>query len=139
VMYADVMASCRDLARFGYLYLRGGTWADGVQVVSSDWVAESLSPSTPHNDAYGYLWWLNNEGHWIRPSAPLREEGDGPLIPTAPIGAYSARGLGSQIVGIDPETEIVFTRLAEVPLDDLFGGPEIEGPLWEAIMAAVIE
>jgi CubicO group peptidase (beta-lactamase class C family) len=139
VMYADVTASCRDLARFGYLYLRGGTWADGVQVVSSDWVAESISPSTPHNDAYGYLWWLNNEGHWIRPSAPLREEGDGPLLPTAPLGAYSARGLGSQLVGIDPETEIVFTRLAEVPLDQLFGGPEIEGPLWEAIMAAVIE
>lgn len=139
VMYADVMASCRDLARFGYLFLRGGEWAEGVQVISPDWVAESTSPSTPHNDAYGYLWWLNNEGHWIRPSAPLREEGDGPLVPDAPLGAYSARGLGSQIVGVDPATEIVFTRLAEVPLDQLLGGPEIEGPLWAAIMAAVVE
>jgi CubicO group peptidase (beta-lactamase class C family) len=139
LMYADVMASCRDLARFGYLFLRGGQWAEGVQVVSSDWVSESTIPSTPHNDAYGYLWWLNRDGHWIRPSAPLREEGDGLLIPTAPEGSYSARGLGSQIVGIDPETEIVFTRLAEVPIDQLFGGPEIEAPLWEAIMASVVE
>jgi CubicO group peptidase (beta-lactamase class C family) len=140
VMYADVMASCRDLARFGYLFLRGGQWAEGLQVISGDWVSESTSPSTPHNDAYGYLWWLNNEGHWIRPSAPLREEGDGPLLPDAPLGAYSARGLGSQIIGIDPATEIVFTRLAEVPLDQLIsGGPEIEGPLWAAIMAAVVE
>jgi CubicO group peptidase (beta-lactamase class C family) len=140
VMYADVMASCRDLARFGYLFLRGGQWAEGVQVISADWVSESTSPSTAHNDAYGYLWWLNNEGHWIRPSAPLREEGDGPLLPDAPLGAYSARGLGSQIVGVDPATEIVFTRLAEVPLDQLIsGGPEIEGPLWGAIMGAVIE
>jgi CubicO group peptidase (beta-lactamase class C family) len=139
VMYADVTASCRDLARLGYLYLRGGQWADGVQVISADWVTESTSPSTAHNDAYGYLWWLNNEGHWIRPSAPLREEGEGPLIPEAPLGAYSARGLGSQLIGIDPETEIVFTRLAEVPIDQLLGGPEIEGPLWGAIMASVIE
>ena len=46
-----------------------------------------------------------------------REEGEGLLIPTAPEGSYSARGLGSQIVGIDPETEIVFTRLAEVPIE----------------------
>src|SRR5690606_26142614 len=37
IMYADVLASCRDLARLGYLYLRGGTWADGLQVVSSAW------------------------------------------------------------------------------------------------------
>jgi CubicO group peptidase (beta-lactamase class C family) len=140
VMYADVMASCRDLARFGYLFLRGGQWADGVQVISNDWVIESTSTSTPLNDAYGYLWWLNKEGHWIRPSAPLREEGDGPLLPDAPLGSFSARGLGSQIVGIDPATEIVFTRLAEVPLDQLLsGGPEIEGPLWGAIMAAVVE
>jgi CubicO group peptidase (beta-lactamase class C family) len=139
LMYADVMASCRDLARFGYLFLRGGRWAEGVQIISSEWVSESTSPSTPHNDAYGYLWWLNRIGHWIRPSAPLREEGDGLLIPTAPEGSYSARGLGSQIVGIDPETEIVFTRLAEVPIDQLFGGPEIEAPLWEAIMASVVE
>jgi CubicO group peptidase (beta-lactamase class C family) len=139
VMYSDVLASCRDLARLGYLYLRGGQWAEGVQVISSDWVAESTSPSTPHNDAYGYLWWLNRDGHWIRPSAPLREEGDGLLIPTAPEGSFSARGLGSQLVGVDPATEIVFTRLAEVPIDQLFGGPEIEGPLWEAIMASVVE
>jgi hypothetical protein len=33
----------------------------------------------------------------------------------------------------------VFTRLAEVPIDQLFGGPEIEAPLWEAIMASVVE
>ncbi len=139
VMYSDVTASCRDLARLGYLYLRGGRWAGGVQVISSEWVTASTSPSTTHNDAYGYLWWLNNDGHWIRPSAPLREEGDGLLIPTAPEGSFSSRGLGSQLVGVDPETEIVFTRLAEVPLDQLFGGPEIEAPLWEAIMASVIE
>ena len=44
VMYSDVMASCRDLARLGYLYLRGGTWAEGVQVISSEWIAESITP-----------------------------------------------------------------------------------------------
>lgn len=33
----------RELARFGYLYLRGGEWA-GAQIVPSEWVAESTRP-----------------------------------------------------------------------------------------------
>lgn len=48
-----------DLAKIGYLYLRGGVW-DGKQIVSKEWVKESV---TPHTDAeaglkYGYKWWL---------------------------------------------------------------------------------
>ncbi len=30
ITYADLQASCRDLARFGYLYLRGGRWSRPV-------------------------------------------------------------------------------------------------------------
>ncbi|MCA9688478.1 MAG: serine hydrolase [Myxococcales bacterium] len=137
--YADLVSSCRDLARFGYLYLRGGRWADGVQLVPEAWVTASTTPSTTLNDAYGYLWWLNRDGHFVKPSTPLRKEGDGLLIPEAPAGAFTAQGLKAQLVAVEPETEIVFTRIAEVPPQDLFSDTPIEGLLWGAIMAAVDE
>lgn len=138
--YAHLRSDCRSLARLGYLYLRGGQWADAETIVSESWVEASTTGRTEHNDAYGYLWWLNQPGHWIRPSLPDRREGDGLLLPTAPIGAYTARGLGAQIVAVDPGSEIVFTRLATIPVQDLFAPePDVEHDLWSAIMQAVLD
>ena len=56
--------STRDLARVGYLVLRGGGW-NGVQVVPESWIRESTRPvATPtyrlggRTAGYGCLWWL---------------------------------------------------------------------------------
>ncbi|MES1263543.1 MAG: serine hydrolase, partial [Peristeroidobacter soli] len=47
----------RDAARFGQLYLNGGTW-NGARVVPADWVARSREiVTTLGNDGYGLLWW----------------------------------------------------------------------------------
>ncbi|MBC7919035.1 MAG: serine hydrolase, partial [Rhodoferax sp.] len=50
----------RDLLKLGQLYLDGGRW-QGKQVVSADWVRQSLKPSARMEDGtdYGYLWWLH--------------------------------------------------------------------------------
>jgi CubicO group peptidase (beta-lactamase class C family) len=60
--------SARDMARFGYLYLRGGRWAD-KQVVPAEWIRKSTSPySIASEDAgnpfrgYGLLWWTSDWG-----------------------------------------------------------------------------
>jgi CubicO group peptidase (beta-lactamase class C family) len=49
----------RDLLKLGQLYLDDGTW-DGHQIISSQWVKESLRPhaSAREDTDYGYLWWL---------------------------------------------------------------------------------
>jgi len=56
----------RDMAVLGYLYLNGGE-INGIQIVSRDWVKESLKNRMPqsgwswgdlHDGGYGYLWWL---------------------------------------------------------------------------------
>jgi CubicO group peptidase (beta-lactamase class C family) len=56
----------REMAVLGYLYLNEGK-SNGQQIVPSQWVALSLSPTTNRsatpwgvfsNYAYGYLWWL---------------------------------------------------------------------------------
>ena len=49
-------STARDFARFGYLFLRGGVW-DGDQILSSDWIDYSATPS-PTNPDYGAQWWL---------------------------------------------------------------------------------
>ena len=60
--------STRDMARIGYLMLRGGNWA-GTQIVPRAWVKESTSAITRVSEmnpprrrqgpfGYGYLWWV---------------------------------------------------------------------------------
>jgi CubicO group peptidase (beta-lactamase class C family) len=134
--YQGLSASCRDLARFGYLYLRQGEWAGGQSIVPAAWVVASTIPSTALNSAYGFMWWLNVEGHWVLPSAPLREEGDGKLFPDAPEEMFSAVGALGQAVVVDPMSGYVFVRLGDAPdITDLTGFSKLQA-LWDAFAAA---
>jgi CubicO group peptidase (beta-lactamase class C family) len=61
--------SARDMARFGYLYLRKGRWGDR-QIVPADWVARSTTPYSPVPPGntmpfvgYGFLWWISDWGY----------------------------------------------------------------------------
>jgi CubicO group peptidase (beta-lactamase class C family) len=137
--YQGVSASCRDLARFGYLFLRDGRWAGGVQVVPEAWVAESTTPSTPLNAAYGYMWWLNQDGHYVLPSAPARQEGDGQLVPGAPDHLYSAVGAFGQLVIVDRVGEYVVVRLGAQPASGDLLGTDFLRELWLAFSAALVE
>jgi len=49
----------RDLLKLGQLYLDDGIW-NGHQIISSEWVKESLRPhaNAREDTDYGYLWWL---------------------------------------------------------------------------------
>jgi CubicO group peptidase (beta-lactamase class C family) len=105
--FMGVQASCRDLARFGYLYLRGGQW-DGEQIVSQEFVQEATSPSQELNQAYGFLWWLNEENYLI---PVVGGEGEGLFWPDSPDDAYAALGLGDQIALVLPSQDMVVTRL----------------------------
>jgi CubicO group peptidase (beta-lactamase class C family) len=81
-----------DLAKIGYLYLHDGNW-DGHQIVSKEWVKESL---TPYIDAeregpgivykYGFKWWLY----------PLK----GKFV-------WMARGFGGQELMVFPEENLI--------------------------------
>jgi CubicO group peptidase (beta-lactamase class C family) len=76
-----------DLAKIGYLYLHDGMW-DGKQIVSKEWVKESLAPHIDaHEDfQYGYKWWLwqlNGKFVWM------------------------ARGFGGQELMVFPDEKLV--------------------------------
>jgi CubicO group peptidase (beta-lactamase class C family) len=51
--------SARDMARFGYLFLRNGRW-NKQQIIPEEWVAESTYPFSIVNNTfgYGYMWWI---------------------------------------------------------------------------------
>lgn len=80
----------RDLARFGYLYLRRGLW-DGRRVLSEAWIDAAIEPSDIQPQ-YGYMWWVNS---------------DGTLLPSAPRSAFAALGGGDNMVYVDPEHDLV--------------------------------
>jgi CubicO group peptidase (beta-lactamase class C family) len=53
----------RDAAKFGELYLDGGTW-NGARVLPTAWVEESQRRvTTLHGDGYGFLWWKRTFTH----------------------------------------------------------------------------
>jgi len=83
--------SARDMARFGYLTLRRGRWADR-QVLSDAWVRMALTP-TPAQTDYGFMNWFLNT--------------DRKRFPSAPAAAFAHLGNGTNLVYVDPENDLV--------------------------------
>ena len=83
--------SSLDHSRVGQLMLNKGWW-NGLQIIPEKWIEECLTPC-PLSPVYGYLWWLNDA-----------KEG---MLPGAPSSAFYAMGVGTQIIYIDPENELV--------------------------------
>jgi len=70
-----------DMARFGYLFLRGGRWGDR-QIVSDKWIALARTPG-PANADYGFANWFLNTGRRTMPAAPessVTFRGNGPNV-----------------------------------------------------------
>jgi len=110
--YANVMSTCRDHARLGYLYLHGGRWKH-TQVVPAAYVAEAITPSQPYNRGYGHLFWLNGEAPTID---SLGKVSDTRLQPYAPTDMFAAHGFGGQFIDVIPSLDLVVVRFA---LDEL--------------------
>jgi CubicO group peptidase (beta-lactamase class C family) len=60
--WSDLMMASPDMARIGYLFLKGGRW-DGRQIVSRRWVQEATRKhiDAPGAAGYGYQWWLQKD------------------------------------------------------------------------------
>lgn len=89
----------RDMARFGYLFLRRGNWK-GKQLLSEKWVEMSTTPASIKSD-YGYLWWLKK---W----------------PDSKSTSFSARGAGGNVIWVDPDRDLVVVLRWATRHDDIF-------------------
>jgi len=81
----------RDMARFGYLFLRNGAWK-GRQIVSPEWIAMARTGG-PANAEYGFMNWFLNPGR--------------KALPAAPETSVTFRGNGQNIVYIDWDNDLV--------------------------------
>lgn len=135
LVYMGTQAGCDDIARFGYLTLRGGAW-DGEQVVSEAWMTEATSPSQELMTGYGFLWWLNTDGRRYQlvpgDGDPTSYPGnleritvdDGSRwLPDAPADLVVAAGIQDQVLLIAPSEDLVIVRLGGL------GGPGDFPPL----------
>jgi CubicO group peptidase (beta-lactamase class C family) len=113
--YANVLASCRDHARLGYLYLHRGRW-NGQQILSESWVAQATAPSQDFNRAYGYLFWLNGQTPAID---AMNNAWDGVMSPVSPPDLFAAHGFGVQFIDVIPSLDMVVVRFGEDPASGL--------------------
>jgi CubicO group peptidase (beta-lactamase class C family) len=63
--YSRIYITPHDMAKFGYMFLKGGEW-DGTQIVPREWVDDATDW---HVDAtimngYGYQWWVSGRGYY---------------------------------------------------------------------------
>jgi CubicO group peptidase (beta-lactamase class C family) len=83
--------SARDMARFGYLFLRQGRWKDR-EIVSQKWIQMARTPGQA-NTEYGFMNWFLNTGR-----KPL---------PAAPESSVTFRGNGQNIIYIDWDNDLI--------------------------------
>lgn len=91
-------ATARDWARFGLLYLRGGTW-EHEQVIARDWVDDARTTRARDDDSgaeYGSHWWTSPDGR----------------------GRFFASGFEWQRVACVPTSDLVVVRLGKTAEDD---------------------
>jgi len=94
-----------DMARFGYLFLRNGTWKDRP-IVSEKWIAMARTPG-PANSTYGFAnWYLNTE------RKPL---------PAGPASAVRFVGNGNNVIYIDWENDLVIVTRWATGVNDIVG------------------
>jgi CubicO group peptidase (beta-lactamase class C family) len=80
-----------DMARFGYLFLRHGSWKE-KSIVSPQWIQMARTPG-PDNPTYGFANWFLNT--------------DRKRLSAAPASAVYFEGNGSNVIYIDWDHDIV--------------------------------
>ena len=92
-----LLATPQDFARFGLLYLRGGTW-DGTEILPREWVDYARSPTVhTDEDCYGAHWWMN-------PKNPSQ---------------FYASGYDGQRVLCDPKRDLIIVRLGRTSAEEV--------------------
>lgn len=100
--WGDLKMRPHDMAKIGYLALRGGQWA-GDQIVSPSWVEASTREhiAATLEDGYGYQWWVDDSG------------------------MYMALGYGGQFIFVIPEMDLVVVFTSELREQDFYVPQEL--------------
>jgi CubicO group peptidase (beta-lactamase class C family) len=116
--------TARDMARFGMLFLREGSW-HGRQLIPRDWVKASITSYSDAraNGGYGYMWWVATNGKHL-PGVELPE------------GTYSARGFGGHYILVIPRFDLVIVHRVNTDVRGQVVTPRQFGELVQLILNA---
>tara|TARA_Y100000588_G_scaffold392084_1_gene502751 strand:- start:47 stop:1201 length:1155 start_codon:yes stop_codon:yes gene_type:complete len=89
--YCCIASNARDFARFGKLYKNNGQW-NGKQLLSPEFVTQSIQPRFKDSPQYGYGFWLSDY-----------KDKD----------IFYMRGIHGQYVIVIPEDDLIIVRLGE--------------------------
>ena len=105
-----LFATPRDFARFGLLYLRGGTW-DGHEILTPDWIDYARSVTYRDDEyAYGAHWWMKpDQTDW-----------------------FYCSGYDGQRILCVPEKDLVIVRCGRTPAEEI-------DYVWDRVFALVGE
>lgn len=104
-----VFATARDFAKFGQLYLDGGT-VDGKRLLPEGWVQHARTPvQSPVTDPhwYGAQWWL-----WDKNCLPVNTGFD-----PSDLNGFGAHGYEGQYTVVVPDRDLVVVRLGKTPVE----------------------
>ena len=118
-----LVTTAKDLLKFGEFILNGGEVGTNHVISDINFFDDTFLKSQNMNEAYGYLWWLNNSKTHMTWE---KELSSGNLFPHAPEETILALGLGSRFLAIVPSQELVLVRLGSFP-DDI----NFNNNLWE--------
>ncbi|MFC1784816.1 serine hydrolase domain-containing protein [Candidatus Neomarinimicrobiota bacterium] len=95
--------SARDMARFGLLFLQNGVW-EGDQIVSEQWINESITPysDTGNGGDYGYMWWITGDQ----------------VLGNLNKGSYYASGYNGHYIFIIPDMDLVVVHRVNTDIND---------------------
>jgi CubicO group peptidase (beta-lactamase class C family) len=97
---AGLWLTPRDMAKFGYLFLRGGAWENRA-IVPEGWASESVRRHIEAggqwlSDGYGYHWWVDGKGY------------------------YMALGFGGQFIVVVPERDLILVTTSSLTPQKFF-------------------
>jgi CubicO group peptidase (beta-lactamase class C family) len=119
-----MLATARDWARFGQLFLEDGVW-NGQRILPDGWVSFSTTPTAQStNDNYGAHWWLKLQpeiGGGTRAAARI------------PPDAFFAIGHEAQTLTVIPSRRLVVVRLGLSIYIDSWNQAEFLAELLDAL------
>lgn len=123
----------RAVARFGLLVLNDGVWNSDTIIRDTAYLHQAMRPSQSLNPSYGYLWWLNGQGSYLRPGIPFVYSTD--LVPTAPKDMVAGLGKNDQKLYLIPSQDLVVVRLGNPASEELPALSGFDTDLWRYISA----
>ena len=124
VFSSFMLATARDWARYGQLWVDGGRSSDGA-ILSEEWIRFSTTPTPQSADgAYGAHWWLK-----LNP-----EIGGGtPAAASIASDAFFAIGHEGQTLTVIPSRRLVIVRLGAAIYIDAWNQAEFVASIQEAV------